>query len=79
MSDLIAFVTSIDPLALLFLGGSLLFLWGLVRVLIDDIDLRNDSGESAPPEASVEATAAARLEAEEPPKPRPTSTGRRAA
>lgn len=35
-----ALAAVLDPLFLLTLGGSLAFLWGLWRVLVDDVDIR---------------------------------------
>lgn len=38
---------AVDALAVLFLVGSLLFLWMLVRFIVDDIDLGASRRESA--------------------------------
>ena len=42
-----ALAAVLDPLFLLSFGGSLAFLWGLWRVLTDDVDIRSTDGPGA--------------------------------
>lgn len=47
MGDILERFISMDALSLLFLGGSLIFLWGLYRVLKDDLDLSDKPAEES--------------------------------
>ena len=38
MLDVIERILSVDPLAVAVLAGSILFLWAIWRVLLDDVD-----------------------------------------
>lgn len=82
MADIIGFFAALDALAVLFLVGSLAFLWALVRVLIDDLELGRRAPEQDAPDRprSGDGQVAPPLGAtEEPPEPRPTDSGRRRA
>ena len=48
MSQLLDVVLALDPLALLVLGGSLLFLAGLVWILLHDLDVEHRAADDGP-------------------------------
>ena len=45
-------LAALDPLGIAFILGSLLFLWGLWKVITDDLDLDSDTTRERDPEPS---------------------------
>lgn len=63
MFDILERILSVDPLAIAVLVGSILFLWAIWRVLLDDVDFGERDGEQSKeqpenerPEASTHPT-----------------------